>query len=35
MHLLSWSQVALYLVVELAAGAAAALAFRALNPADR
>src|SRR6185436_621441 len=35
MHMLAWSQLALYLVTELAAGAAAALVFRVLNPTDR
>jgi aquaporin Z len=31
----AWSTIWIYLVVELAAGAAAGIVFRAINPADK
>ena len=35
MHMLPWSALPTYVIAELLGGAAAALAFRALNPADK
>ena len=35
MHMLPWSALVMYLIAELLGGAAAALAFRAINPQDR
>ena len=35
MHMLPWSALVMYLIAELLGGAAAALAFRAINPEDR